>query len=216
VTSHAFQLALKRLLDVVAAALLLMVMSPVFVVVAACIRFTMGSPIFFRQVRPGLHGRPFRMFKFRTMRDARDANGAPLPDAARVTGVGRFLRKTSIDELPELINVLRGEMSLVGPRPLLMDYLERYTPEQHRRHLMRPGITGLAQVSGRQHLSFSRRIALDVAYVDNWTLALDAKVLAMTLPSVLASRGVVTGQDVRDVDDLAPPPASQDEPGEAR
>src|SRR5205823_7360726 len=133
---------------------------------ALVIRMTMGSPVLFRQKRPGLRGRPFLMYKFRTMRDARDGNGGLLPDAERLTGLGRFLRSTSLDELPELFNVLRGEMSLVGPRPLLMEYLDRYTPEQARRHEVRPGITGWAQVNGRNALTWEEKFRLDVWYVD--------------------------------------------------
>ena len=150
---------------------------PILLVTALIIRITMGSPVLFRQMRPGLQGKPFVMYKFRTMLDLRDEDGNVLPDEQRLTGVGRFLRSTSIDELPELINVLKGEMSLVGPRPLLMEYLDRYTPEQARRHNVKPGITGWAQVNGRNAISWEDKFKLDVWYVDNWSLWLDIKIL---------------------------------------
>jgi sugar transferase EpsL len=151
---------------------------------------TMGRPVLFRHVRPGLHGKPFVMYKFRTMRDLRDAEGKLLPDEARLTPFGRWLRTTSLDELPELVNVLRGEMSLVGPRPLLMEYLDRYTPEQARRHEVKPGITGWAQIHGRNNLSWDERFKLDVWYVDNWSLWLDVKILWRTLWMVLRREGI--------------------------
>jgi lipopolysaccharide/colanic/teichoic acid biosynthesis glycosyltransferase len=151
---------------------------------------TMGRPVLFRQARPGLHGKPFVMYKFRTMRDLRDAEGNLLPDEARLTPFGRWLRTTSLDELPELVNVLRGEMSLVGPRPLLMEYLERYTPEQARRHEVKPGITGWAQIHGRNNLSWEERLRLDVWYVDHWSLWLDLKILWRTLWMVLRREGI--------------------------
>jgi sugar transferase EpsL len=170
--------------------------------VAAGLWATLGRPILFRQRRPGLHGQPFTLLKFRTMRDATDEEGCPLPDEVRLTPVGRFLRRTSFDELPELWNVLRGDMSVVGPRPLLTEYLPKYTVEQSRRHAVRPGITGLAAVSGRQHLPFSRRLELDVEYVDTWCLALDWRILVKTIGNVILGRGVVLGQDVSEVDDI--------------
>lgn len=157
---------------------------------ALMVRWKLGSPVFFRQVRPGLHGRPFRMLKFRTMTDQRDSHGQLLPDAQRLTSFGRFLRSTSLDELPELWNVLRGNMSLVGPRPLLMEYLPLYTPEQARRHEVRPGITGWAQVNGRNALSWNERFRLDVWYVDNQSLMLDLRILWRTFHKVLARDGI--------------------------
>jgi sugar transferase EpsL len=211
-------LAVKRAMDVAVAAIALVVLSPIIGSVAIAVRSRLGTPVFFRQLRPGLDGRPFMMLKFRTMSDSRDETGAQLPDAVRLTPLGRFLRLTSLDELPELVNVLRGEMSLVGPRPLLMDYLPRYTPRQRRRHAMRPGITGLAQVSGRQNVAFSRRLELDVWYVDNWSLALDVRILCQTLLKVLRFEGVKPLQDVTEVDDIglygAPPPAREKPPRE--
>jgi sugar transferase EpsL len=181
---------LKRALDVVGAAAALVVLSPVFAVVAVVVRLRMGPPVLFRQERPGLRGRPFVMLKFRTMRDRRDADGALLPDDARLTRLGRFLRRTSIDELPELVNVLAGDMSLVGPRPLLMEYLPLYTPEQARRHEVRPGITGWTQVNGRNALSWDDKFALDVWYVDHRSLRLDGQILAKTVAQVVSGEGV--------------------------
>ena len=154
------------------------------------IRITMGTPVFFRQQRPGLHGEPFTIYKFRTMTDKRDDQGDLLPDAERLTPFGRFLRIASLDELPELVNVLRGEMSLVGPRPLLMQYLERYTPEQARRHEVRPGITGWAQVNGRNALSWENKFELDVWYVDHVSLWLDLKIIALTLWKIVRREGI--------------------------
>ena len=184
---------LKRLLDFVVALLALVLLSPLLFLLAVWIRLTMGSPVLFRQTRPGLHGRPFTMYKFRTMTDARDAEGNLLPDDQRLTRFGRFLRSTSLDELPELINVLKGEMSLVGPRPLLMKYLDRYTPEQFRRHEVKPGITGWAQVNGRNAISWEEKFKLDVWYVDNWDLWLDLKILLMTLVKVFRREGIIHG-----------------------
>ena len=188
--------SLKRPLDVCLSALGLLVLSPLLAAVAFLVRITAGRPVLFVQERPGLHGRPFRLTKFRTMRQG------PGSDAERLTRLGRFLRRLSLDELPELWNVLKGDMSLVGPRPLLMEYLERYTPEQARRHDVRPGITGLAQVRGRRRLTFSRRIELDVTYVDHQSLWLDLKVLMLTGLAVLFSKGDEPGQRIEDVDDL--------------
>jgi len=192
----------KRILDLALAVLLLVFLLPALALVALLVRIKLGSPVLFRQQRPGLHGKPFTPYKFRTMTDAHDAQGRLLPDAERLTRFGRFLRSTSLDELPELFNVLKGEMSLVGPRPLLMQYLDRYTPEQMRRHEVRPGITGWAQVNGRQSILFSKRLELDVWYVDHVNLWLDLKILLMTIPKVLRSSGIVLGQDVAEVDDL--------------
>jgi len=184
------QAHLKRVFDVVVSATALVVLAPVMGLIALLVWRTMGRPVLFRQARPGLHGKPFVMYKFRTMRDLRDAEGKLLPDEARLTPFGRWLRTTSLDELPELVNVLRGEMSLVGPRPLLMEYLDRYTPEQARRHEVKPGITGWAQIHGRNNLSWDERFKLDVWYVDNWSLWLDVKILWRTLWMVLRREGI--------------------------
>lgn len=178
--------AVKRVLDVVASALLLVVLSPLLLVTAAMVRITLGSPVFFRQLRPGRDAQVFALYKFRTMTTACGPSDvdAVSTDAARLTPVGRFLRSTSIDELPELWNVLVGEMSIVGPRPLLTEYLDRYSPEQARRHEVRPGITGWAQVNGRNALDWPTRLAFDVWYVDHRSLALDLRILGMTLAAV--------------------------------
>ena len=181
---------MKRLCDIVIAGLALVAALPVLSILAVLIRMTMGSPVLFRQPRPGLHGRPFELVKFRTMRDALGRDGAPLADADRITLLGRILRSTSVDELPELWNVLKGEMSLVGPRPLLMEYLPLYTPEQARRHQVRPGITGWAQVNGRNALSWEEKFALDVWYVDHRGFWLDVKILLMTAAKVLRRDGI--------------------------
>ncbi len=180
----------KRAFDLIGASVLLVLLSPVIAVVALLVQVRMGSPVLFRQLRPGRGGRPFTVLKFRTMIDQRDANGELLPDEARLTGIGRFLRRTSLDELPELVTVLTGDMSLVGPRPLLMEYLPRYTPEQMRRHDVRPGITGWAQVNGRNALTWDEKFALDVWYVDHHTLRLDVNILGRTLGEVLGGRGI--------------------------
>ncbi len=180
----------KRILDLALTIPGLVALSPVMLVVALMVRSRLGSPIIFSQVRPGLYGQPFRMYKFRTMLDARDANGQHLPDEVRLTQLGRFLRSTSLDELPELFNVLRGEMSLVGPRPLLMEYLDRYTPVQARRHEVRPGITGWAQINGRNALTWDEKFALDVWYVDHWSVVLDLRILFQTVWTVIRREGV--------------------------
>jgi lipopolysaccharide/colanic/teichoic acid biosynthesis glycosyltransferase len=180
----------KRLLDVVGAATALVVTSPVQVAAAVAVRRSLGSPVLFRQQRPGLGGVPFTLLKMRTMKDSRDPSGRLLPDAERLTPLGRRLRASSVDELPELWNVLRGDMSLVGPRPLLMEYLDRYTPEQARRHEVRPGITGWAQVNGRNTLSWEQKFDLDVWYVDNVSLGLDLRILWRTVQAVLAREGI--------------------------
>jgi lipopolysaccharide/colanic/teichoic acid biosynthesis glycosyltransferase len=193
---------MKRLIDVLGAGFGLLLLSPVILVVALVVKFCLGSPVLFRQVRPGLNGKPFTMCKFRSMTDKRSADGTLLPDSERLTPLGRFLRAASLDELPELYNVLRGEMSLVGPRPLLMEYLDKYTPEQAKRHNVRPGITGWAQVNGRQNLKFSKRLELDVWYVENWSLRLDLQILLKTFYKVIKSDGVKSGQNVTEVDDL--------------
>jgi lipopolysaccharide/colanic/teichoic acid biosynthesis glycosyltransferase len=175
----------KRLSDIAIALVALILLAPLLLLLALLVRRKLGAPVLFRQQRPGLHGRPFTVLKFRTMLDARDAEGHLLPDAARLTAFGRFLRSSSLDELPELINVLRGEMSLVGPRPLLMQYLARYTPEQRRRHAVRPGITGWAQVNGRNTLDWDARFALDLWYVDHQSLGLDLRIILQTIGKVL-------------------------------
>lgn len=181
---------MKRILDVVLAGLGLTILAPVLATTALAVRVALGSPVLFRQRRPGLHGRPFILYKFRTMREAVDPTGQPLPDGDRLTRLGRFLRATSLDELPELWNVVRGDMSLVGPRPLLMDYLPLYTPAQARRHEVRPGITGWAQVNGRNALSWDERLALDVWYVDHRSLRLDLRIMVLTVWKVLAGAGI--------------------------
>ena len=183
---------MKRLLDLTAALLGLIVLALPLLLLVWLVRRKLGRPAFFRQVRPGLHGRPFQMVKFRTMTDARGPDGALLPDAERLTPFGRFLRASSLDELPELWNVLKGDMSLVGPRPLLMEYLPLYTPEQARRHAVRPGITGWAQVNGRNALSWEEKFALDVWYVDHQSLALDISILWRTVRKVLVREGIST------------------------
>ena len=181
----------KRIFDFATAGLGLIVLSPLLGMVALLLRLTMGAPVLFRQQRPGLHGQPFTIYKFRTMRTACEAQGRLLPDAQRLTRLGNLLRKTSIDELPELWNVLKGDMSLVGPRPLLTKYLPYYTERERRRHEMRPGITGLAQISGRNKASWDRRLANDVWYVDNWSLGLDLRILLMTAVKVFTAQGMV-------------------------
>jgi lipopolysaccharide/colanic/teichoic acid biosynthesis glycosyltransferase len=201
--SRRIQLAIKRGIDIVGAIVGLILLSPLLAVTALVIWVTLGRPIIFRQVRPGYRGRLFTLYKFRTMRNAFAADGQPLPDAERLTPLGRWLRRFSIDELPELWNVLKGDMSLVGPRPLLIEYLARYTPEQARRHEMRPGITGLAQIMGRNALKFSERLAYDVHYVDHFSLLMDLKIILLTIwkvPTGILFDGA--GQDVRVVDDL--------------
>lgn len=180
----------KRALDVILSLLLLILLSPLLLLVALLIFAAMGRPVFFTQVRPGLGGRPFRLIKFRSMPNLYDAEGAPLPDGERLGRLGRLLRATSLDELPELLNVLRGDMSLVGPRPLLMEYLPLYSAEQARRHEVRPGMTGLAQVKGRNALSWSEKFALDIWYVDHWSAWADIKILALTLLTAARRDGI--------------------------
>lgn len=181
---------IKRLIDILAAIFGLLLLAPLFFVVAFLIRVRMGAPVIFSQTRPGLNGVSFRMVKFRTMLDAVDAHGNPLPDDQRMTRLGSLLRSASLDELPELWNVLKGDMSLVGPRPLLMEYLPLYSPEQARRHDVRPGITGWAQVNGRNALSWDEKFKLDVWYVDNQSLWLDIKILFLTVKKVLIREGI--------------------------
>jgi sugar transferase EpsL len=180
----------KRLFDLALTFPALIVLGPLMALVAVLVRFEFGSPVLFRQQRPGLGGAPFTLYNIRTMTDARDANGELLPAAQRITPFGRLLRRTSLDELPELIIVLKGEMSLVGPRPLLMAYLGRYTPEQMRRHEVLPGLTGLAQVGGRNNLSWEEKFERDVWYVDHQSAWLDIKILAMTVSAVFGGNGV--------------------------
>jgi lipopolysaccharide/colanic/teichoic acid biosynthesis glycosyltransferase len=182
--------ALKRMLDLVGGGAAVLLLLPVLLVVALLVRLKLGSPVLFRQQRPGLGGRPFVMLKFRTMSDARDSNGELLPDEVRLGRFGRWLRASSLDELPALLNVLAGEMSLVGPRPLLMEYLRLYTPEQNRRHAVRPGITGWAQVNGRNAISWAEKFALDVWYVDHWSVGLDLRILWLTVLRVLSREGI--------------------------
>lgn len=181
---------IKRSFDIAGSLLGLLLLSPVIAIVAWQVRCKLGSPVLFRQTRPGLNGKPFQMVKFRTMKDAVDAEGNPLPDAERLTPFGQFLRSSSLDELPELWNVLKGDMSLVGPRPLLMEYLPLYSPEQYRRHEVRPGVTGWAQVNGRNSLSWDEKFKLDVWYVDNRSLWLDIKILFLTVKKVLVRDGI--------------------------
>ena len=181
---------MKRLLDFIAALLGLIALALPLLLLMALIRRKLGSPVFFRQNRPGLHGQPFEMVKFRTMTDACGPDGALLPDAERLTPFGRFLRSTSLDELPELWNVLKGDMSLVGPRPLLMEYLPLYSPGQARRHAVRPGVTGWAQVNGRNAISWEEKFALDTWYVDHQSLLLDMKILWLTVKKVLVREGI--------------------------
>ena len=183
-------LFLKRCIDVIGALAGIIVFSPIILVVFFIILFSMGRPVFFVHILPGLRGRPFKMYKFRTMLDLRDANGDLLPDEQRLTRIGRILRATSFDELPEFWNVLKGDMSLVGPRPLLMEYLERYTPEQARRHDVKPGVTGWAQVNGRNAITWEEKFKLDVWYVDNWNIWLDFKILFLTVLKVLRREGI--------------------------
>ena len=185
-----YRLTGKRALDLALVVPGLIALSPLLAMLGLLVRVTLGSPVLFRQIRPGLGGEPFEIFKFRTMTEERGSDGRLLPDADRLTGFGRFLRRTSLDELPELINVLRGDMSLVGPRPLIMRYLDRYTPEQARRNEVKPGITGWTQVNGRNALSWERKFELDVWYVDHLSLWLDLKILLMTVWQVITGRGV--------------------------
>jgi sugar transferase EpsL len=182
---------LKRALDVALSAIALVLLSPVIAVVGLLVRLCVGSPVFFRQYRPGLHGEPFEIRKFRTLTNARGADGDLLPDEERLQRFGAILRSTSLDELPELVNVLRGEMSLVGPRPLLEQYLPLYSPHQARRHEVRPGVTGWAQVNGRNALSWDEKFDHDIWYVENQTLMLDLRILFLTLKSVVTRRGVI-------------------------
>lgn len=186
----------KRLFDIVASALGLLLLLPIIAFVAWQISRKLGSPVLFRQVRPGLNGKPFEMIKFRSMRDAVDVAGNPLPDSERMTPFGNFLRSCSLDELPGLWNVLKGDMSLVGPRPLLMEYLPLYSPEQYRRHEVRPGVTGWAQVNGRNALSWDEKFKLDVWYVENRSFWLDLKIILLTIKKVVVRDGISADGEV--------------------
>ena len=181
---------IKRILDFVLSIIIMLVCLPVMLIVGLIIFLTEGKPIFFFHERPGKDGQPFKLIKFRSMRNARDAEGNLLPDGERITNFGNFIRKTSIDELPEFINVLRGEMSLVGPRPLLMQYVDRYSPQQFRRHEVLPGITGWAQVNGRNTISWNEKFMLDIWYIDHWSVWLDIKILLLTVWKVISGEGI--------------------------
>lgn len=193
---------MRRLIDLTGASILSVLLSPVLAGLALAIRLSMGRPILFRQQRPGYKGAPFEVYKFRTMKDAVDADGEPLPDDERLTKVGVFMRQLSLDELPQLWNILRGDMSFIGPRPLLMEFLKWYTPEQMRRHDVKPGVTGWAQVQGRHDIPFSKRLALDVWYVDNRSMRLDLKIVGLTFLKVLSMRGAQPAQTDAEVDDV--------------
>ncbi|EKT4496635.1 sugar transferase [Pseudomonas sp. TYF_15] len=187
---------MKRIIDFAGALIGLIVLSPIILVVAVLIKRRLGGPVLFRQVRPGLGGKPFEMIKFRTMRDACDSSGVPLPDSQRMTPFGSFLRSSSLDELPELWNVLKGEMSLVGPRPLLMEYLPLYNERQYLRHKVRPGVTGWAQINGRNALGWPEKFELDVWYVENRSLWLDIKIIALTVKKVVKKDGISASGEV--------------------
>ena len=181
---------MKRLLDIIISLSALILLAPLYVVIGYKVKKNLGSPILFKQTRPGLHTRPFEMIKFRTMKDATDSSGNLLPDSMRMTAFGTMLRSSSLDELPELWNVLKGDMSLVGPRPLLMEYVPLYNKEQTRRHEMRPGITGWAQINGRNNISWNDKFKLDVWYIDNQSLLLDLKILLLTVKKVIIKEGI--------------------------
>ena len=185
----------KRIADLLLGSVLLLALFPLLLLTAALVLLTMGAPVFFQQTRPGLHAQPFTLYKFRTMTEERDAAGNLLPDGQRLTLLGRFLRSTSLDELPQLYNVLKGEMSIVGPRPLYMKYLSYYTEQEKKRHTVRPGITGWAQIHGRNHLPWDERLALDVWYAENHTLFLDLEILAKTFLQVIRKEGVAPDTD---------------------
>ncbi|MBN2282916.1 MAG: sugar transferase [Deltaproteobacteria bacterium] len=180
----------RQLFDLAIAVPSMIILVPVLCVIGFLVRLKIGSPVLFRQIRPGLHGRPFTIYKFRTMTDERNKDGSLLPDRHRLTKFGRFLRSTSLDELPELLNVLKGDMSVVGPRPLLMQYLERYTPEQARRHEVKPGITGWAQINGRNAITWEEKFQYDVWYVDNQSFWLDLKIIILTIWKILKREGI--------------------------
>jgi sugar transferase EpsL len=180
----------KRIIDVLFSIILLIILSPAILIIILLVGLMLGSPVLFRQTRPGYKGKPFVIYKFRSMTAEKDAEGNLLPDAKRLTRFGQFLRNTSLDELPELFNVIKGEMSLVGPRPLLMEYLPLYTPEQARRHEVKPGITGWAQINGRNTLDWDKRFEMDLWYIDHWSLGLDCKILFLTIFKVLRREGI--------------------------
>ena len=187
---------LKNFFDIVIATFCIFIFSPVLVIIAICIYFKLGSPILFKQQRPGLNGKLFVMYKFRSMRDEKDSGGNLLDDSLRLTPFGRFLRSTSLDELPELLNVIRGDMSLVGPRPLLPEYLELYTPEQARRHEVKPGITGWAQINGRNAISWEKKFEYDVWYVNNFSMWVDIKIILLTIKKVFIREGISSNDNV--------------------
>ncbi|MGE8683682.1 MAG: sugar transferase [Acinetobacter sp.] len=187
---------MKRLLDIIIASIALILLSPLYIYVAYKVRKNLGSPVIFRQVRPGLHGKPFEMIKFRTMTDERDAEGNLLPNEQRLPKFGKMLRATSLDEMPELWNVIKGDMSIVGPRPLLMEYLPLYNEEQAKRHNVRPGMTGHAQVNGRNAISWEKKFELDVWYVENQSIWLDFKIMFQTVKKVLFKEGINQSEEV--------------------
>ena len=193
---------MRRLIDLTGASILSILLSPVLAGLALAIRFSMGRPVLFRQQRPGYKGEPFEVYKFRSMKDAVDTEGELLPDEERLTKVGVFMRQLSLDELPQLWNILKGDMSFIGPRPLLMEFLRWYTPEQMRRHEVKPGVTGWAQVQGRHDIPFSKRLALDVWYVDNRSPRLDMKIVGLTFLKVISMRGAKPAQTDAEVDDV--------------
>jgi sugar transferase EpsL len=180
----------KRIIDLALTIPVLILISPIILIIALLVLIFHGKPVIFKQIRPGFRGKPFTVYKFRTMNDARDNEGNLLPDAQRLTSLGKFLRASSLDELPELLNVLRGEMSLVGPRPLLIQYLERYSPEEARRHDVTPGITGWAQINGRNAITWEDKFKLDLYYVDNWSLWFDFKIIFITLWKLIKREGI--------------------------
>jgi sugar transferase EpsL len=192
----------RRLVDLTGASVLSVLLSPLLAGLALAIRLTMGRPVLFRQQRPGYKGEPFEVYKFRTMKDAVGPDGEPLPDEERLTKVGVLMRQLSLDELPQLWNILKGDMSFIGPRPLLMEFLRWYSPEQMRRHDVKPGVTGWAQVQGRHDIPFSKRLALDVWYVDNRSLRVDLKIVGLTFLKVLSMRGAQPAQTDAEVDDV--------------
>jgi lipopolysaccharide/colanic/teichoic acid biosynthesis glycosyltransferase len=193
---------MRRAIDVLGATILGLILSPILAALGIAIRLRMGKPVLFRQLRPGYKGEPFEVYKFRTMRDALDEEGNELSDQERLTRLGVFMRQLSLDELPQLWNIVRGDMSFIGPRPLLMEFLRWYSPEQMRRHDVKPGVTGWAQVQGRHDIPFSKRLALDVWYVDNRSLRVDLKILGLTLLKVFSMRGAQPAQTDAEVDDV--------------